>query len=203
MTYGTLFLETRGLISPHQKCDAKQPCMDCVNRNGGAECVYEPWPQRPRLAATFQPSVNTFSGPPTGTLSDVLLLTLSGFGESTSALSPFLPSCEQPSASTVELPWELSPRIYNEAVVGPSSNVSVVQEIHGAMECVPPLTGSSFTILPSVRFRTIPRPLRVPLSFLPPEHIQMVSSIARNDLDMSLCVFVRLPKFHPVVGTEP
>ena len=191
MIHSIPFWETRGLIPPHQKCDAKQPCTTCVNRNEGAECTYEPRPRRPRLAATLQTSVDTFSGPPTGTPSEVLILSSSR--ESTSLLSPSLPSCEQPSTSTPELPWELSPRIYNEVVVCPSSNVSAVQEIHGATECVPPLTGSSFTILPSVHFRTIPRPLRVPLSFLPPEHVQ-VSSIARNDLDMTLCVFIWLIK---------
>ena len=184
--------KTRGLISPHQKCDTKQPCATCVNREAGADCAYGPQPRRPRLATRFQTSVNTSSGPPTGTPSDVL--TLSSFRESTSPLFPFLPSREQPSTSTPELPQELSPRIHDGVVVGPSSNVSVVQEIHGAMECVPPLTGFSFTILPSIHFRTIPRPLRVPLPFPPPEYIQ-VSSIVRNDLDMTLCVCIWLIKF--------
>ena len=49
-------------------------------------------------------------------------------------------------------------------------------------------------ILPSTHFQTIPRPLRVPLSLIPPEHMQ-VSSIAENDLDMTLCVFFRLWDF--------
>ena len=192
MTYGIPFWETRGLISPRQKCDAKQPCTACANRNEGVECVYEPRPQRPHLAPTFQTSVDTSSGPPTGTPSDVL--TLSSFRESAFPLFPFLPSREQLSTSTAELPQELSPRIHDQVVVGSSSNVSVVQEIHGTMEWAPPPAGFSFTILPSVHFRTIPRPLRVPLPFPPPEYIQ-VSSIARNDLDMTLCVFIWLIKY--------
>ena len=183
------FWETRRLISPHQKCDAKQPCTTCVNRDGGAECTYE-LRQQPHPAGTFQTSfAYTSPGPPTGTPPGGLLLTFPSSRESASPIPLSLPPCERPSTLTVELSRELSPRIHNEVMEGPTSNVSVAQEIHGAMECIPPLTGSSFTILPSIHFQTIPRPLRVPLSFFPPEHIQ-VSSTARNDLDMTLCVFV-------------
>ena len=34
------------------------------------------------------------------------------------------------------------------------------------------------------------------------EHVQ-ISFIAQNDLDMTLCVFLRFLKFHRVLGTKP
>lgn len=179
---------TRGLIPPHQKCDAKRPCTTCVNGNKGAECTYEPQ-RRPR-PTTFV-FAHRFSGPQIGPPSD--LLALSSSSESTSSTAPPLALPERHSTPTLRLPWELSPRTLNNI------GSSVVQKSRGTTECVPYLTGFSFTILPSIHFRTIPRPLRVPPFLIPPERMQ-ISSIAESDLDMTLCVFFRLLKFHQVVG---
>ena len=187
--------------SPHQKCDAKQPCTACVTWDKGVRCTYEPW-KRPRpTGAKALPVLqrNGTSGPPSTrgssskTLTDGfpeppknppsgLLLTWPGPGESVPSLTPSLPSYEQPSTQTARLPWELSPRIYNKLVFEPLSDVSAAQKLRGATECVPSLSFSYFTVLPSIYF-SIPRPLRVPLSFFSPEHVQ-VSSVAGNDLDM-------------------
>ena len=67
------------------------------------------------------------------------------------------------------------------------------------MGCILGSTESSLTIFPSIHFRTIPRPLWVPSSSIPPEYVQ-VSCTAGGDLDMTLCVFPPATKLPP---TEP
>ena len=48
----------------------------------------------------------------------------------------------------------------------------------------PSPTVSPFT---SIHFRTMPWPLQIPLSLIPPEYVE-ISPVARNDLDMTLYV---------------
>ena len=175
---------TRRLTSPHQRCDAKRPCTMCVKGDKADKCVYER--QQPRPIPTIQTSAKGFSWPPIGP-HQTLLVTWSDLSESASP-PPSLTPYERPSSPTARFPWELSPRIYNQIGPRPSSDVSVVQSTCGTVERVPRLPGSSFTILPSIHFQTIPRPLRIPLSFVPPEHMQ-VSSVTESELDMTLCVF--------------
>ena len=185
MSNGTSFEEKRELTSPHQRCDAKQPCTACVNGDKSAECIYESR-RRPRPIPTTQVPTGGFSWPPIGP--PTLLLTWSNFSEPTPPLVPSLTPCEQPPPLTL-LPWELSPRLYNQIGLGPLSDVLAVQNTHGQVEHAPHPAGSSFTILPSIHFQTIPRPLRVPLSLVPPEYMQ-VSSIAKSELAMTLCMFL-------------
>ena len=87
--------------------------------------------------------------------------------------------------------------------LAPSSDALVARKVYDTTECDPPHTVSSFTVLPSVLFRTIPRPLPVPLSLVPPEHIQ-ISPVAGGDLDMTLYVVFFLSfwflDFRRVVG---
>lgn len=173
----------RGLTSPRQKCDAKEPCAACVNVDKGSECAYEPR-QRPRPAAAFQASASKLSRPQTGPPSDPSPLTWSNSSEHTSLLAL------RPLTPTLRLPWEISPRIRDsEIVLGPSSDVLITQKNRGTTKCVSRLTGSSFTILPSIHFRTVARPLRVSLSFIPPEYMQ-ISCVSGNDLDLTLYVFL-------------
>ena len=202
------FLGTRGFTLSHQKCDAKRPCKTCVHGDRSDGCVYESrWRPHPIGVSVFsishdsksgtisartspsQTSVDWFSEPPTSPSPELPLLTWSDYSESASPISPSVAPRERPSKPTTRLLWEPSPRIHNEVALVPPSNVSVVQKIH--VERVPRRNGSSFTVLPSIHFQTIPRPLRVPLSFVPPEYVQL-SSVAEDDLAMSLCVFLRL-----------
>ena len=204
------FLGTRGFTLSHQKCDAKRPCKTCVHGDRSDGCVYESrWRPHPIGVSVFsishdsksgtisartspsQTSVDWFSEPPTSPSLDLPLLTWSDSSES-APISPSIAPRERPSKPTTRLPWEPSPHIHNEVALVPPSSVSVVQDIH--VERVPRRNGSSFTVLPSLHFQTIPRPLRVPLSFVPPEYVQ-VSSIAENDLDMAMCVLLRLSNF--------
>ena len=184
MSINITFEGRRRLTSSHQRCDAKRPCTTCVNGDKADECIYGR--QRSRLIPTIQTSAKGFSWPPIGPL-PTLLLTWPDSSESASLPSSLAP-CERPSPPTARPPWELSPRIYNQIGPRPSSDVSVVQSTCGITERVPRLTGSSFTILPSIHFHTIPRPLRIPLSLVPPEYTQ-VSSVTESELDMTLCVF--------------
>ena len=108
---------------------------------------------------------------------------------STNLSSPPLVSYERPLTPTAQLPWELPPQMRNEIAPDRPSDSSVVQRIHDTAEWIPCLTVSSFTILPSIHFQTMPQPLQGPLLFVPMEHVH-VSYISRSDLDMKLYVFL-------------
>jgi hypothetical protein len=143
----------------HKKCDARQPCTTCVNKNRGTACKYE----GSRSSGNVPPT------PPMSQSEDAL----AGSGSSESGSS----------------------RSLEKVDLVPLSDVSVVQKTLDVAEWLPRSTGSSFTILPSVHFRAIPRPLHIPLSFIPPERVQ-ISWVSGNDLDMTLCVFsLRFLKF--------
>ena len=168
-------------------------------------CTYEPGQRSPRISANalsvsrhrasrsrgarllpFRTSID--GSPPSEPLespsSDGPLITCQNPSEFASSLPPpqALAPCEQPPTSP--------PRVHNGVVLRPSSDVSAARHIHATTEYLPRSTVSSFTVLPSIHFRTIPRPLRVPLSLIPPERVQ-VSSVAEGDLDMTLYVFPR------------
>ena len=182
--------------------------------------MYEPW-QRPRRAeavalpvsrgiASHRLSISTLpSRPPSIGFSfseslarprDVSPLTSLNSSESASSLSPLPPP--PPPLAPYEQPQTPSSYLRSVVELGPSSDVAVVRRTCGAMECAPRPTVSSFTVLPSIHFRTIPRPLQVPLLLIPPERVQ-ISPIAGGDLDMTLCVLFRFLGFHRVVGTKP
>jgi len=168
-----------------------------------AECVYEPrQPSRPSDANVFlvprgnasdplgisasphQTPANgfLFHEPPIDPQSNTAVPARSDSNESASPLSLSLVLCErQPSKSTVRLPRELSSPPHNEIVPPPSSETSVVYD---AEECASRPVRSPFTILPSIHFSKIPRPLRMPLSLIPPERVQ-VSCVSWSDLDMT------------------
>ena len=205
----------RRLTSPHQKCDGKRPCTTCVIGDDGTRCTYEQSQRSPRISTDrlsvahnsepssqsvytlpFKTAVNgfSFSEPQTHTSSDIPLST-------TSSLPPPLAPRERPLTPMAQLPREPSPHVHGEIMLGPSPDAAV-RNTQAIMECIPRHTVPPFTVLPSLHFRTVPRPLQVPLSLIPPERVQ-VSPIARGDLDMTLYVLIRFLKSHQVVGTEP
>jgi len=210
----TFKVRSRGLTSPHQRCDGKQPCTTCVNGERDAGCTYEPRQEsrrsstkvlsardgavRPQIARALpsKASANMFS------LSEPLIRspfgvpqpTWSGSGKPGPSLTPLPTPCERPLTP--------SPRVRRERMLGPLSDVSTMRNIPDTTERVPRPVVSSFTVLPSIHFRTIPLPLQLPLSLIQPERVQ-VSPIAGGDLGMTLYVLSRIPKFHRVVGTKP
>jgi hypothetical protein len=146
--------------SVHKKCDAKEPCTTCVNKNRGSTCKYEGSRSRGDVPSNSpMPKPKDF-------------LARSDSSE---------PGSSYPS------PFDLFAR--SSAPLVPWSDGSVAQKTLGVTEWSPRSTGSSFTILPSINFLTIPRPLHTSLSLIPPERVQ-VSWVAGNDLDMALYVFV-------------
>ena len=179
--------------------------------------MYEPWQRSRRARAGALPvsrdtaprrlRISTLPSKPPGigfSVSEsptrspgIPLLTWLNSSESESPLAspPSLP------LAPYERPQAPSPRVRSAVELGPSPGVSVVQHTHHATECVPSPTVSSFTVLSSIHFRTIPRPLQIPLSLIPPERVQ-ISPIAGGDLDMTLWVFYQLG-FHQVAGTKP
>ena len=199
-----------GLTSPHQKCDGKRPCTACVIGEDGTRCTYEPR-QRSSRISTNALSVSrdsasgpqrvcslpsetaadgfSFSEPPTHLSSNIPLLTWSNSSNSASSLSP------SPPLVPYERPLAPSSRGLGKTEPGLSLDVSVVQNIHITAECAPRSTAAYFTVLPSIHFQIIPRPLRVPLSLIPPERVQ-ISPIAECDLDMTLYVLPRFPTSH-------
>lgn len=208
----------RGFNSPHQKCDAKQPCTTCVNGDRAVECMYELCrrsrstnvngfpPSRDdatgalcvrTLPSQTSPNRFSFSEPP---IRPPSLLTWSISSESASSLSPSSPACERLPTPTAQKP---SARIHGEMTLRPPSDVSPARRTRCNTECVTCPIASSFTVLPSACFRTIPQPLQVPfkLSIIPPERMR-VSCITGSDLDMTLCVLFRLVIFHQVVETK-
>ena len=198
-----------GLTSSDQRCDGKRPCTTCVSGESGDGCTYEPWRRSYRVGAGVLPashdtpsrplSVQTLpSKPPAAGLSfsepvtrplDLPLLTWPNPSKSTCFLLP------PPSPTPYERALVPSSHLRGEIELDPSSDVSVVQDTHDTTECVPCPLVSYFTVLPSIHFRAIPRLLQVPLSLIPPERVQ-VSSIAGNDLDMTLYVLFRLLNSH-------
>ncbi|KAF9779636.1 hypothetical protein BJ322DRAFT_369328 [Thelephora terrestris] len=144
------------------KCDAKQPCTTCLKRDRVAACTYE----RSRSSANVS----------------------SRLPRSPTKSSKFVyfhhvpPDPHERPSTPPERPE--SPHALDEAALVLSSSASAVEKARGVTECPPPLITSSLTILPSIHFQSIPRPLPLPLSVIPPERKQ-VSWVSENDLDMS------------------
>lgn len=206
----------RGLIQragthfTHQRCDGKQPCTTCVNGERGVRCAYEPRQQsrraKPKALLVSRDSaprplgIRTLPSEPStvGFLSserpirpslDIPLLTWSNSGESDPPLLPPLAPFERPLTSPSHARDQVVPDR------SPPPGALVVRNIHDTTGCISRPTVSSFTILPSIHFQTIPWPLQVPLSIIPPERVQ-VSPIAGGDLDMTLYVLIRFSSFH-------
>ena len=213
--FSTTGSRERGLTPLYQKCDANQPCTACVDRDSSAECTYElrqrshpagtgmffaaqtSPPNVPDLlsqAFTHVPS-NGRTSPPR----DLPLITWSVSSESASSRSQSLAPCGRPPTPTMQSPQDFSPHIYDEIPLGPSPDVSITQKAHDTAKYIPRPIVSSFTVLPSIHFQPIPRPLRPPFSLIPPERVQ-VSSVAESDLEMTLYVFSRFHQILPVRG---
>ena len=189
--------------------------MTCVNGERGDDCTYEPRQRSHRTSTTLPilretafrpPSVRALPPkPPTVGFSLSGSLTRPSLGAphltwsnpSASASPPTPP----PPLASYERSLVPPSRVHGEITLGPSSDVSAVQGTHSTTECVSHPPVPSFTVLPSVHFGRIPRPLPVPLSLIPPERVQ-VSSNPGGDLDMTLYVLFWFPNSRLVVGTE-
>jgi len=173
--------------------------MTCANGERGDRCTYEPRQRSHRTNASALPiSCEAASH-------DLILpskppATVSSVSESLTRPSLGTPHLIRlhSSESLLLLPPPLVPSegllapsfpVHDEMLLGPSSDIRVVQDIHSTTKCFPHPTVSSFTVLPSINFQRIPWPLPVPLSLVPPERVQISS--AGSDLDMILYVVFR------------
>ena len=201
------------LTSPHQRCDGKRPCMTCVNGERGDGCMYDPRQRSHRTNSSMLPISRETAAHPLSLRTPPSKPPAIGFLFSESLTRPSLGAPHLISSNSSEFASSLLPpsppltpyeqplvpssRVRSEIVPDPSSDLSVVGRTHDTTECVL----SSFTILPSIHLQTIPRPLPVPLSLIPPERVQ-VSSNSGSDLDMTLYVLFRALNSRLTVGTK-
>lgn len=169
-------------------------------KDGGVGCTYVPRKQYRNSGTDVHPSISHCD---TTKASDLPSQTsILGPPSAESQIHPpshipllTWPNHSEPVPSLLQKPTAAHPRqepplnALIEIVLGQPSDVSVVQKTHNTMEHAPLSTASSFAVLPSIHFRPIPLSLRVPLSLIPPERVQ-ISPIAGGDLEMTLCVIL-------------
>ena len=154
--------------------------MACIDKDKGSECTYELRPLGTGAFSVTRARSRTplnVGNPPSQVSANVSY---------TARISPprDLPLLIWPDSSEPAPPL---PAPHKQ----PPADASVVQNVPGTMERIPCPTVFPLIVLPSTHFQTVPRPLRPPLSLIPPEHLQ-VSGVAPSDLDMKLYVLFQV-----------
>ena len=163
-----------------KRCDAKQPCSTCVNKDRGATCIYG----QPCSSRNVAAKRSMF--PPTDALP-----ARSDSREPGHPHPPSLGFREGSLAPPEQFERRPPPLMLETVVPVPLSDASAIEK---TLHIVERPWYPTFAILSSVHFGTIPRPLRGPSSLVPPEYMQ-VSWVSGSDLDMTLYVFfLRLRK---------
>ena len=177
-----------------------------MNKDKGAGCTYESQGRsRPGVLSVpagatsssnvrkppSRASINVPSHARTGPPSNLALITWSESSETTPSLSQSSAPHRRPPAPTIRFLQDFLPRTHDQILLGPSPDASVEQRAHETTKSIERPTASSFAVLPSVHFQSIPRPLRAPFSLIPPERVQ-VSCGAGSDLDMKLYAFLHV-----------
>ena len=190
-----------------QKCDAKYPCAPCAELDGGSDCMYERSSTanhiREKLPAAVQPFLSSFESEPSPSGSSPLVNS-----QGTSLLTSDVTSsdiCDSAPASVHANSSRVPPE--PDAANPPTAQEGSISETQLVPFREPPkpyphqsTTASSF-FLPSLRFPSIPRQLHTPLSSFGPGYFQ-VSDTTSSELDLSLCVFLRL-HYQDITGTNP
>jgi len=170
------------LLNLAQKCDAKRPCTTCLKAKGVSECIYDS-EKLPELAGVYP--VHRADGKPSGQDSgtypaETPAVTLHNPIPSTSDTTGAV-TCE-PSASQVseagqdKVPHEPSSGLVRVRRNPPGRHVSKYSN--------PPIS-----VIPCFPPSKIPPELKVPLSFLGEERLQVqTSEINATELDMRGCV---------------
>ena len=180
-----------------QRCDAKHPCTPCID--GGFDCVYEQSPVTKHVREELSPVVQPFPFPfssepnPLGSPSSRInnkdaSLSTSGVASSDIGRTVF-------SSTDTNLPRDPLEKSRSPEPDPPAPHEgsnSEMQLVHFREESPRPHQPRptaifTFSLLPSLRFPSIPRQLHTPLSFMGPENLQ-VSNTALSELDLSLCV---------------
>ena len=150
-----------------QKCDAKQPCTPCSD-GGRSDCVYEQSQVKPRMR----------EGPPAA-----------------ARARPFSPKNERnprrsPSSCMNSQSSSLTPGISSPGFEPPvhwEGSIPKTELVSIRDKSPPPFQPATPSVLPSLRFPSIPHQLHTPLSFFGSEHFQ-VSNATSSELDMALWV---------------
>ena len=177
-----------------QRCDAKRPCTPC-SKDEESDCVYErrrvkrrvreeplaaaqtsPFSLESRSSLSRSPSrVDSEGSSPSSTSNSVFSLPGRTLSDSSKS------ECRSSESDT---PYEPETPIPQEKATPEMTLVP----FQGSTKPRQLATMSTFSIPSSLRFFSIPRPLRVSLSSLSPEHFQ-VSDTTSSELDMALCAF--------------
>ena len=185
-----------------QRCDGKQPCTPC-SKDGGSDCVYErgrakqPVPKKqPTTVQTLPSSFKSKQSPHCSSPSRVN-------SEDPAPPTPDIASADtcHPAFSLVDRTLSSSSRNEShflgsdtldrfEPPVPREWTITTMKLLpfQEPPKCGQHTTRSIFSLLPSLHLHSIPRPLRMSLSLLSPEHFQ-VSDTTSSELDLSLCVF--------------
>ena len=180
-----------------QRCDAKRPCSLCIENGRSEECVYGQGPVR-RVARKSKPT-GTFRSPPLyksglnlsslsrWTSEDLSLFihSLTPSDTSSSASSFTSSTLSRVSSRELDNPDEFGNHIPGD---GSMSEVVLFREAASKPCDRTFATASSFSIHPFVRPPSIPRGLRIPLSFIDPELLR-VSDATPSEMNLSLYVF--------------
>lgn len=176
-----------------QRCDAKQPCTPC-SKDGGSDCAYEQIQvkqrKRKKPLAISQPlpfSSKNEQSPcrlPSPRTDSISLSTPDVAPPDTSSSVPSSLSDFSTRASHLSDSGNLDkfePPILRERMILEMSLVPFQKSPKPRQ----PATIPTFSVLPSLRILSIPRPLHTSLLFLGPEHFQ-VSDTTSSELDLTL-----------------
>ena len=180
-----------------QRCDAGRPCTTCVKSGDESGCFYEELrtsyhvPIHPLPYATHgflfsdedALADGSFPQRPLGRTEEVVEPS-ANLGLQIGRPDPSAFSSVRPvERDLVKLPST------SRAFRDPRPPVSGKNDVRYGLQCpknlLSPSPSSRLLILPALRLPTIPRPLRTPLSFFPPENFQ-VSGETSGNLEMSL-----------------
>jgi len=168
-----------------QKCDAKRPCMTCLEANGAQECEYEILGTQPRPPGPTQ--FLLWNGPDPSSSGYVSAHECCAVGEAV----PEFPT--QPPVATITQPGpEAVPPA--QALINPLGHNSPLLELQPhkfnavRTHSPPRITLPPFSVLSALVFSRIPHEPRVTLSFLGAERFQL-SDAALGELDMKLYAF--------------
>lgn len=180
-----------------QRCDAKRPCTPC-SKDGGSDCVYEQ-SQIKKGTCKKSPTIARalpFSSKIERTLYRLPSLRVNGASLSAPDIAPSdagsymlsnLSNVPTTSShlSDFDMLDKLEPLAPRERVI---LEMELVPFQKYPKPCLP-ATIPTLSVLPSLRFLSIPRPLHTSLHLLGPEHFQ-ISDTASSELDLALCAFL-------------
>ena len=172
---------------PAQKCDAKRPCTTCTLAHAISGCIYDD--EKDPQPEGFLPSSST-----DGLLSGQRLSGAGTVGVPT-VIPTYPPAQLNPTPSTSDITRAVAYeppilRVFTDDQVPPRPSSGLVLVRRNSLgQRIPLDSNPSISIASSFMFPMIPPELRIPLSFLGEEKLQVqYSSTEATDLDLKLYV---------------